>query len=346
MKAINLDCGLRFFAQNWFLFLKLATFSVTTWTCYFRSNVLLFLVSPDQLAKSTLKGPSKIKPNLPAQLSRSMKSLNGPWKVASREKHCLQRTFKYRQENHHHGYVKLSNVFKSLPRSRNAHIPSAPVFDRKPFKFTILITVIYNNRWFFVYFHLEKLHKNLFLWGTFCFGHFKQWSSLSSNNKALQGAFIKGLWQLIDHQENEMLYISCIFLYSELAVNRKTLYSFIFQSKRLTLEASLVEPVTATWAHTSLLLSNLKGLDWIYWLLYHITSKTKSFSNQLWPLLVGAFLNKRVDYSHGFSSVFFFETKEVTKIVLPKVLQKIKEGANLYLLAQKREPKRVFFFLA
>ena len=41
-------------------------------------------------------------------------------------------------------------------------------------------------------------------------------------------------------------------------------------------------------------------------------------------LLVGAFLEKRVDYSHGFSSVFFlkffFDTPEVTKIVL-QVLQ-------------------------
>ena len=39
--------------------------------------------------------------------------------------------------------------------------------------------------------------------------------------------------------------------------------------------------------------------------------------------LVGAFLEKRVDYSHGFSSVFFklkkkFDTPEVTKIVLPQ----------------------------
>ena len=31
--------------------------------------------------------------------------------------------------------------------------------------------------------------------------------------------------------------------------------------------------------------------------------------------LVGAFLEKRVDYSHGFSSVFIFDTPEVTKIV-------------------------------
>ena len=44
--------------------------------------------------------------------------------------------------------------------------------------------------------------------------------------------------------------------------------------------------------------------------------------------LVGAFLEKRVDYSHGFSSVCFlknfFDTPEVTKIVLPKVLQNFK----------------------
>ena len=38
--------------------------------------------------------------------------------------------------------------------------------------------------------------------------------------------------------------------------------------------------------------------------------------------LVGAFLKKKVDYSHCFSSVFFFDTPEVTKIVLPKVSTK------------------------
>ena len=32
--------------------------------------------------------------------------------------------------------------------------------------------------------------------------------------------------------------------------------------------------------------------------------------------LFGPFLKKRVDYSHGFLSVFFFDTPEVTKIVL------------------------------
>ena len=54
------------------------------------------------------------------------------------------------------------------------------------------------------------------------------------------------------------------------------------------------------------------------------------------PFLVGAFLDKRVDYSHGFSSVFFFDTPEVTKIDLPKVLQNF----NLPLLAQGTEPKK------
>ena len=34
--------------------------------------------------------------------------------------------------------------------------------------------------------------------------------------------------------------------------------------------------------------------------------------------LVGAFLKQRVDYSHGFSSVIFFDTPEVTEIVLPQ----------------------------
>ena len=51
--------------------------------------------------------------------------------------------------------------------------------------------------------------------------------------------------------------------------------------------------------------------------------------------LVGAFLEKRVDYSHGFSSVFFFRPPELTKIVLPKVLQNFK----FHLLAQGTEPK-------
>ena len=46
---------------------------------------------------------------------------------------------------------------------------------------------------------------------------------------------------------------------------------------------------------------------------------------------------EEVDYSHGFSSVFF-PTPEVTKIVLPKVLQNFK----LYLFAQGTEPKKFF----
>ena len=51
---------------------------------------------------------------------------------------------------------------------------------------------------------------------------------------------------------------------------------------------------------------------------------SKSIFNKLYsiniPSLVGAFLKKRVDYSHGFSSVFFSRPPELTKIVLPKVL--------------------------
>ena len=49
-----------------------------------------------------------------------------------------------------------------------------------------------------------------------------------------------------------------------------------------------------------------------------IVFKTLRF---LGAFLVGAFLQKRVDYSHSFSSVFFFDTAKVTKIVLPKVVQ-------------------------
>ena len=52
-----------------------------------------------------------------------------------------------------------------------------------------------------------------------------------------------------------------------------------------------------------------------------------------------SFPEKRVDYSHGFSSAFFFDTPEVTKTVLPKVLQ----NPKLYLLVQVTEPKRFSF---
>ena len=50
--------------------------------------------------------------------------------------------------------------------------------------------------------------------------------------------------------------------------------------------------------------------------------------------LLGAFLEKRVDYSHGFSAVLL-RPPELTKIVLPKVLQNFK----FHLLAQGTEPK-------
>ena len=43
--------------------------------------------------------------------------------------------------------------------------------------------------------------------------------------------------------------------------------------------------------------------------------------------------------------MFFFDTPEVTKIVLPKVLQNLKEGAKLHLLDQGTEPEKVFVFL-
>ena len=62
--------------------------------------------------------------------------------------------------------------------------------------------------------------------------------------------------------------------------------------------------------------------------------------------LVGAFLKKRVDYSHGFSSVFFFRYTWSDQIVLPEVLQNLKEGPKLYLLAQETEPKRLFLHSA
>ena len=54
---------------------------------------------------------------------------------------------------------------------------------------------------------------------------------------------------------------------------------------------------------------------------------------------------KRVEYSHGFSSVFFFDTPEVTKIVLPKVLQKFKKTPNCTCwpkeLSQKGFPRNI-----
>ena len=43
---------------------------------------------------------------------------------------------------------------------------------------------------------------------------------------------------------------------------------------------------------------------------------------------------------HGFSSVFIFDTPEVTEIVLPKVTQNF----ILFLLAEKIEPNRFFHF--
>ena len=66
------------------------------------------------------------------------------------------------------------------------------------------------------------------------------------------------------------------------------------------------------------------------------TNKPKRLIFSMWSLfLIGAFLVKRVDYSHGFSSVFSSRTPDLTKIILPKVLQNFK----LHLLAQETEPK-------
>ena len=66
--------------------------------------------------------------------------------------------------------------------------------------------------------------------------------------------------------------------------------------------------------------SKNKTLIKIIWLVFLIENFT--------PFSVSAFLKKRVDYSHGFSGVFFFDTPEVTKIVLPKVLQNFKKTPN------------------
>ena len=78
---------------------------------------------------------------------------------------------------------------------------------------------------------------------------------------------------------------------------------------------------------------------------------TKGYQSQH-IFLVGAFL-KRAVHSHGFRQCFLnfvFDTHEVTKIVLLKVLQNFvpvyqktpnsTQDAKLYLLAQGTEPKR------
>ena len=56
-------------------------------------------------------------------------------------------------------------------------------------------------------------------------------------------------------------------------------------------------------------------------------------------ILVGALFAKRVDYSHGFSTVCFFDTSDVIKIVVPNVIQ----NPKLYLLVQGTEPKNFRF---
>ena len=73
-------------------------------------------------------------------------------------------------------------------------------------------------------------------------------------------------------------------------------------------------------------------IERLFWRAFETAKLEKMF-------LVGAFLKKRVDYSHCFLSVFF-DTPEVTKIVLPKVLQNF----LLYLLDQGTGPKRFFLF--
>ena len=56
-------------------------------------------------------------------------------------------------------------------------------------------------------------------------------------------------------------------------------------------------------------------------------------------------MKKRVDYSHGFSSVFFLKPPEVTKIVLPNVLQNFEKTPNctcwLKELKQKGLPRNI-----
>ena len=63
--------------------------------------------------------------------------------------------------------------------------------------------------------------------------------------------------------------------------------------------------------------------------LFSVLKKIYKLGKNSNSLFCGAFLVKRVDYSHGFSSVFFnlkfffFDTPEVTKIVLPQKFYKI-----------------------
>ena len=54
----------------------------------------------------------------------------------------------------------------------------------------------------------------------------------------------------------------------------------------------------------------------------------KSFMHPGYPHLDETLIFYSHGYSHGFSSVFFFDTPEVTKIFLPKVLQNFKKTPN------------------
>ena len=56
------------------------------------------------------------------------------------------------------------------------------------------------------------------------------------------------------------------------------------------------------------------------------------------------FFKKRVDYSQFFSSVFFFDTPELTKIVLPKVLQNFKAPNCTFSPSELDDESCSFFF--
>ena len=88
--------------------------------------------------------------------------------------------------------------------------------------------------------------------------------------------------------------------------------------------------------------------SWLYLVVIFLKRKLDLFYCKLKPLLqflVGAFLKKRVDNSHGFSSVllfhFFFDTPEVTRIVQRKVVQNFKKTPNCTCWRKELNPRNI-----
>ena len=75
-----------------------------------------------------------------------------------------------------------------------------------------------------------------------------------------------------------------------------------------------------------------------------VNLKISQFMGTDFHFLVGAFLEKRVDYSHGFLSVFFkffFDTPEVNKIVLPQKFYNILRRRQIVTVGPKNSTKKV-----